>query len=366
MKKILMLVCFFILSSGCGKYNKEDVIKDIKEKVKKSESYVLTGKLEIYRNEDLYTYDVSSSYKNKNNFKVNLTNTTNNHEQIILRSDDEVYVITPSLNKSFKFQSEWPYNNSQIYLLQPIINDLEADDNVSFKKESNNYILTLKANYINDKSLVKQKVYFDKGLNLKKVEVIDNNDDVVMRFKITKIEYNIKLANDEFDIKKYVKEEKGIEKKETDDKYQKKDNEDMNNNNDSTGNDAIDNNEEENASSKTSVETSNVNEVLYPMYVPLDTYLKTQDVLAVDDGSRTILTFSGERSFTLVQSTLSNVDNETVYGEPYMISDTVGVVNDYSVSWISNGQEFYLTSNAMDVDEMLLVAQSLSVTEVGK
>lgn len=363
MKKILMLVCFLILSTGCGKYNKEDVIKDIKEKVEKSESYILTGKLEIYRNEDLYTYEVSSSYKNKNNFKVNLMNTTNRHEQIILRSDDEVYVITPSLNKSFKFQSEWPYNNSQIYLLQPIINDLESDDNVSFKKDGNNYILTLKANYINDKSLVKQKVYFDKELNLKKVEVIDNNDDVVMRFKITKIEYNTKIANDEFDIKKYVKEEKGIDKK---------DNNNVNNSNQSINTDEIDNNKEhlnekkDNTSSSTSIETSNVNEVLYPMYVPVDTYLKTQDVLAVDEGSRTILTFAGERSFTLVQSTLSNIDNENVYGEPYMISDTVGVVNDYSVSWISNGQEFYLTSNEMDVDEMLLVAQSLSVTEVGK
>ena len=109
-----------------------------------------------------YTKKWSESAK-KDNYKVELTNTVNNHEQIILRSADEVYVITPSLNKSFKFQSEWPYNNSQIYLLQPIVNDLEADDNVTLKKDGNNYILTLKANYINDRSLIKQKVYLDKS-----------------------------------------------------------------------------------------------------------------------------------------------------------------------------------------------------------
>ena len=56
------------------------------------------------------------AYLKKDKFRVGLTNKTNNHEQIILKNDDGVYVITPSLNKSFKFQSDWPYNNSQIYL----------------------------------------------------------------------------------------------------------------------------------------------------------------------------------------------------------------------------------------------------------
>ena len=99
MKKILILVSFLILFTGCGKYTKEDIINDFKEKVEDSNSYILTGKLEIYRNEDLYTYDVTSSYKNKNNFKVDLVNTTNNHEQIILRNKDEVYVKTQKSTK---------------------------------------------------------------------------------------------------------------------------------------------------------------------------------------------------------------------------------------------------------------------------
>ena len=387
MKKFLILVSFLILFTGCGKYTKEDIINDFKEKVEDSNSYILTGKLEIYRNEDLYTYDVTSSYKNKNNFKVDLVNTTNNHEQIILRNKDEVYVITPSLNKSFKFQSEWPYNNSQIYLLQPIVNDLEADNDVSLKKDGNNYVLTLKANYINDRSLINQKVYLDNNLNLKKVEVIDNNEDVVMRFKITKIEFNVKVSSDSFDIDKYVSQENDLNTNEAKDNSSKEkegisesSDEDNDGENDSNTEDKIDdkkdnelnNNNDDNEtnnqsrSSTTSSTVSNVNEVLYPMYVPYDTYLKTQDVLSLDEGSRTILTFSGESPFTLVQSPVSSNCLKNVYGDPYLISDTVGVVNEYSLSWISNEQEYYLTSNSMDVDELLLVAQSLSVTEVGK
>ena len=38
-----------------------------------------------------------------------------------------VRVLTPSLNKSFKFQSDWPYNNSQVYLLQTLLSDIQVE-----------------------------------------------------------------------------------------------------------------------------------------------------------------------------------------------------------------------------------------------
>ena len=84
--------------------------------------------MEIVNNEDTYKYNVEVSYKHKDYYKVEKVNTLNNHEQVILRNDDGVYVVTPSLNKSFKFQSDWPYNNSQIYLLGSIIEDLTEDE----------------------------------------------------------------------------------------------------------------------------------------------------------------------------------------------------------------------------------------------
>ena len=100
------------------------------KKISNSKAYHLSGTLEIYRNEEKYTYNIESSYKKDDYYKVSLTNQNNNHEQIILKNDSGVYVLTPSLNKSFKFQSDWPYNNSQIYLLQPIITDIKNDKKI--------------------------------------------------------------------------------------------------------------------------------------------------------------------------------------------------------------------------------------------
>lgn len=74
-----------------------------------------------------------------------------------MRNKDGVYVLTPSLNKSFKFQSEWPYNNSQAYLLQTILKDLKEDTNRVFEENNDGYVFTTKVNYTSNKNMDKQK-----------------------------------------------------------------------------------------------------------------------------------------------------------------------------------------------------------------
>ena len=92
--KIFFLAIFFFLLIlvGCGKYGEDDIINDLKKKVEKADSYRIVGVLEITNNDDTYQYDVDASYKEKENYRVSLTNKANNHEQIILKNDDGVYV----------------------------------------------------------------------------------------------------------------------------------------------------------------------------------------------------------------------------------------------------------------------------------
>ena len=115
-------------------------IKQLENKVASVKNYQITATLEITRNEEIFSYDVVSTYQKNDYFKVQLTNKQNNHEQIILKNDEGVYVVTPSLNKSFKFQSDWPYNNSQVYLLDSILNDINNDSEKTFEEK---FFLTL-------------------------------------------------------------------------------------------------------------------------------------------------------------------------------------------------------------------------------
>lgn len=328
MKKIIFVITCLLLAVGCGKYNEEDAYKELSEQIDSLTSYQLTGELLIYRGEDSYTYDVDVAYQKDDYYRVSLVNKVNNHEQIILRNQDGVYVLTPSLNKSFKFQSDWPYNNSQIYLLERIFTDLEKDDDRTLTQEGDGYIFTSKVTYSNNESLMTQKVYVDKDLQVQKIEVLDGDNVVQMCMTITNIDQKKTFDESYFQLESNMGAEQTIE-----------------------------------------TTMSTIDSIVYPMYIPTNTYLTSQDKVILDDGERIILTFEGESPFMLVEETAvitEEMETSIIYGDPYLISDTIGAVTDYSVSWISNGVEYSLVSESLGLEEMMSVAESISVSAIAK
>jgi outer membrane lipoprotein-sorting protein len=332
MKKIvwLGLIVFLFLLTGCGKYDEKDVVKDLEKKIDNINGYYLEAQMEIINNEDVYKYDVKVSYQKKDLFRVSLKNKANNHEQILLRNEEGVYVLTPSLNKSFKFQSEWPYNNSQSYILQTILKDIKEDDKKTFEETENYYVITTKVSYPNNRKLERQVVYFDKQLNIKEVQVLDDAGNAAIKVKFTKTDmkatYNVKYFTLNENMQTAVIDE-------------------------------------------TVESVSKIEDVIYPMYIPEATSLGSQDVVTKDDGERIILTFEGEKPFILVEETANKEEEFTTiptYGEPSMLIDTVGAIADNSVSWISNGLEYYVASDAMSIDELVNIATSINTIPVGK
>jgi len=190
-KNFLYLITFLFLFTlvGCGKYDEKDILKDFEKKINNVNNYVLKGTLQITNNDDTYQYDVEANYKKDNNYRVSLTNKANNHEQIILKNKEGVYIVTPSLNKSFKFQSEWPNNNSQVYLLQSLLNDIKNDEQRTFEQKDDKYIFTTKVNYPNDNELINQRITMNKNLEIESVEVINKDNIPKMVMKINSIDF---------------------------------------------------------------------------------------------------------------------------------------------------------------------------------
>ncbi len=326
----LMLLCSVFLV-GCGKTTESDVVKDISKNVNKSNGYYLEGEMQIINNEDTYTYDVEVSYQKDDKYRVSLTNTSNNHEQIILKNSEGTYVLTPALNKSFKFQSDWPYNNSQVYLLQSLINDLDSDKDKTFEEKDGMYLLKTKVNYPNNSNLVNQIIYIDKGMNFKEVHVLDESGIPQIKMKFNKIDMKATFDKNHFALNENLK------------------------------------------SSKTEEETfkpvSKIEDTIYPMYMPNDTHLVSEDVVNKDEGERLILTFEGENPFMLVEETASVAEESEiipVVGEPLILTDTVAAVTDTSISWVSNGIEYYIASDVIAQDELVNIARSLSVSALEK
>ncbi len=322
-KYIVLLITLLFVVSGCGKGDSANIKDDFVKNLEKKNSYLLKGTMNIISNEDTFTYNITAAKKN-DFYRVNLVNTINNHEQVILKSVEGVYVVTPSLNKSFKFQSEWPDNGSQAYLLDSLVNDIKSDTNSKAVKSDNGYIITAKVNYPNNANLVSEKIYVDNKAEIQKVEVIDSSDNVKITVNFTSVDYKPTFNDDYFELESLI-----------DDDCCK----------------------EDTTTSKT------IDEIIYPLYLPTNTYLSAKDTINTENGNRIILTFTGDAPFTLIEE-VSVPKNEfeiiPVYGEPLMLSDTYGALSANSLYWTSNNIDYYISSDKLSSTELLTIAESIS------
>lgn len=322
MKKVLLLLISVMLLTGCGSVNKDNLVDKFKEDVESSKSYYVEAKMEIFNSEDTFVYNMKVYYMDDDYFKVNMVNTINNHEQIILRDSESVYVVTPSLNKSYKFMSEWPYNSSQAYILNSLVKDINDDDEIEFETGDNEYILKVDVNYPNNSSLEYEKIVFDKSKKINTVLVYDKNDVVCIKVQFNKVDYKANLSEDDFDISNIS------------------------------------------VFNKNDLESSSLDDIIYPLYIPSNTYLKDKQTLDTENGKRIILTFNGDKNFVLIEEETSLADEfitVPVYGDPLMLSNTIGAVSSNSLSWTSNNVDYYLASSDLSTEELLTIADSLNI-----
>lgn len=291
--------------------------------------------------------------------------------------------MTPSLNKSFKFQSDWPYNNSQVYLLNSVLEDLKEDDERTFESKNDGFVFTSRVNYPNNKSLKKQNVYLDKDSKITRVEVIDKDDKVLISMVYKTLEYDKKFDDDYFELNSIINVSDKVKQnnKKTDNNSSIDNNTNQNNDNgtnegnnsqslqDTNNSSGINNGNTNNNETEKAKETLSIKDIIYPMYLPENTYLTSQERIDTDTGERLILTFSGDNSFILVEETIADNDSNLIIpvnGEFDFLSDVIGVIGDNSVMWHSNGIEYYLTSNTLETSMLVDIARSISVLPVSK
>ena len=112
-----------------------------------------------------------------------------------------------------------------------------------------------------------------------------------------------------------------------------------------------------------------IEDIIYPMYMPENTYLDSQETIKTDDGQRVILTFAGESPFMIVEETVSEKAENVVvpvYGDPVMMVDAIGSMTENSANWISNGVEYYAVSEVLSGEKLLEVVNSINTIPVGK
>lgn len=330
-KNVLLLLLGLLIAlvlAGCGEKSQEDVVSALDEKVSKMTGYKADAKMTLQTGNDPQVYEVEIWHKEPTYYRVNLKNAEKDQSQMILRNDEGVFVLTPALNKSFRFQSEWPENSSQAYLFESLVHDVKEDPEAKFTATKEHYVFETKTNYKNNKMLPTQEITFNKkDLTPMSVKVMDPDRKVLLLVEFSKVEFDASFDKSAFDVDK-------------------------------------------------NMSTANLEEIPVMGEVdqePLEVLYPAEDAIAgvelieekemkTENGTRMIMTFGGDKSFTMIQERARVAEVGTtisVSGEPVDLGFTVGILSDKAITWTHNGVDYMIASEDLTQDELITVARTV-------
>lgn len=329
-KKLLLLftglMVLFVLAA-CGSKSQEDVRNELNSKLGNLSGYKVNAKMTLKMGSDSQVYNVEIWHKDPTFYRVNLVNAQKDQSQMILRNEQGVFVLTPALNKSFRFQSDWPQNSSQAYLYESLIKDIIADKSAKFSATKDYYVFETKTRYQNNSMLPSQEVKLNKSdLSPAVVKVMDPDKNALVTVEFSKMQFNASFNKDDFDMKKNMTRAQ-------------------------LGLPAM-------ANAKDSSFT-----VKYPTVNIAGTKLIEEKDIKLENGKRVILTYNGKKSYTLVEEKVTDKEvsasPELMDGDLVDLGVTIGAVTDHSISWTMNGVDYMIASKNLTKDELVEAAKSV-------
>ncbi|WP_017729372.1 LolA family protein [Halalkalibacterium ligniniphilum] len=316
---------FTLMLVGCGEKTQEDVIGDLDKKLTEMNGYKAKATMTLQTGKDPQMYEVEVWHQRKSFYRVALKNQNKDQSQIILRNDDGVFVLTPALNKSFRFQSDWPTNSSQVYLFDSLVQDILMDPERKFTATDEHYVFQTSTNYQN-KNLNSQEVTLNKkDLSPRQVKIMNADLEVLVQLDFTEFALDPSFNDGDFDMERNM-----------------------------TG---------AQMDVPTMAEPSEPMTVHYPMYEPQGTEFAGSQEIETENGKRVVLQYEGERSYTLIQEQSqivpASIPMHVSEGEPVDLGFTIGVMTEESIMWSYNGVDFFLASQDLDQEEMMAIARSV-------
>lgn len=324
-----LVIILLLFSSGCGQKSADDIVGDLEDTLDSLNSYKAIGTMNIKTGETTQEYSVEVWYKQPNYYRIALSNANSQVTQIVLKNDEGVFVLDPSLNKSFRFKSDWPESNGQVYLFQSLAKSVIEDGERVFSEEEDHYVFQIKGNYQNQ-TLSQQKVWFDKDLRSIKVEIFDPNQTQLVTMEFTNFEFDVEFEDDAFDMQRNL-----------------------------TGWDL--------SSMPTLANTDNSKSfgIIEPSYIPSGVTKQAPQVINQGEDRKVVIKYKGEFNYNLTESrpkAISASAPDSAKADIIDLGYGLGILTDMdeirTLSWTYDGVEFKLTGD-LPAEEMVSVAQSV-------
>ncbi|MFD1205863.1 outer membrane lipoprotein carrier protein LolA [Sporosarcina contaminans] len=328
---VFMLLAVMILLTACGTPSKEDVMKKLSGKWNDTKGYELEATMEIKTGSEPRVYNVTVWHTKPDYYKVNVTQDGSQDSQMIVRNEEGVFVITPSLGKTYKFQSDWPTQNSMPYLIGTLSDDIKADKNATMTDKDKTYIFETASRNNHKKVLPTQQIHIDKKTLLPKhVSVLDESKEEKIRVTFKKITLGIERNASDFAVE--------MENIQPDKKPQ-----------------------------STEDDKDQTGYVKYYPNVSWEGTIYEEDSTVTEHGTRYFMTFGGgTKDFVVVQEPAVKPEGQvavSIEGDPVDLGFAVAALTENSIRWEQNGVSFFVASSNLTPDELIEVAASMTPGE---
>jgi len=371
------LVLLAAVLTGCGSKSAESVVKDLDKAMSKLESYRGSGKMVLHTGQQPLEYKVDVWYQKPHYYRIALTNAKRDVTQIVLRNDDGVFVLTPSLNKSFRFQSDWPENQGQVYLYQTLAKSILLDNSRQFAKQEDAYVFDVMASNYQNGSFARQKIWLDKdNFAPKHVEGTDASGNLMVEVDFDTFEFGAKFDKSAFDTEQNLSQGAGTTDAGKDGQAAEQPSgtgeapaseepaateEPASDEPGAEGEDEAPAAEDEPTTAAPSEQQQQL-VVLEPEVLPEGVVLKDVSEVRLGDKTGVMLRYTGTYDFTILETIQDAREAIAQEGIVLDLGFTVGHLSGYDVrtlAWSYDGVEFRLTSATLPDDEMVRIAQSM-------
>lgn len=391
-----VVLCVALILAGCGSRSAESVVKDLDGVLGGLKSYQGRGTMTLHTGQQPLQYQVEVWYKKPSYYRVALTNAAKDITQIVLRNDEGVFVLTPKLKKSFRFQSDWPQNQGQVYLYQTLVQSILLDNSRQFTVDKDAYVFDVMANYQNG-SLARQKIWLDqKTYAPRRVEVSDANANVLVEVTFDQFRFDVAFDDKAFDMAANLGAAQQQEEKDKStgapgrDEPSSSDDAAPGDNPDESATDevvpggnpedeATDGAEPGDSAEEPATDDAFAGDVpdeaadagetaedfvpMEPSYYPEGVALKDiTDVTQADGSKGVLMRFTGAYNYTLYQTKPKDIDAALIPGVMLDLGHTWGLLTgdvQQTLTWTYQGYEYRLTSAELPESEMVKIARSV-------
>jgi outer membrane lipoprotein-sorting protein len=374
---LAIVMCVALVAAGCGTKNAEQVVKDLDHVIGKLDSYQGAGKMTLQTGQQAQEYNVEVWYKNPHYYRIALTNEAKDITQIVLRNDEGVFVLTPHLNKMFRFQSDWPENSGQVYLYQSLVQSIVMDNERQFAQEKDMYVFDVAANYQNG-LLSRQKIWLNKkDYAPKQVQVSDENNNVMVSVNFSQFEFGKKFDKDSFDMQRNMTSWNiqslpttakvgDTAKQGAVDATAKQGTTAAGTNKSGTSGTSL---QQTTASDKAAAAKQSFG-IVEPNYLPKGVKKQDMKEVKLGDDKGILFRYSGAFNYTLIETMPQAKTVTSLPGDIVDLGYTLGVVTGEekgmrTLTWTYDGIEYRLSTGDLPPTEMIRVAQSVQ-GQVGK